>query len=183
MPAPLDAPHEPSTTVIPPTGSAPAGPQPQPTGAIPPRLTDLVEEFQALGERDRLQLLLDLSRDLPELPPRIAERKDLLEAVVECQSPVFVLAEVTPSGPEGLVQIFVDAPAESPTTRGFAGILLEAMNGLPAREALAVPDDVLTRLGLTAAVSPLRLVGMSAMLHRIRRQIRVKAGLGGTAAR
>ena len=46
---------------------------------------------------------------------------------------------------------------------------------LTAQQVLDVPDDVPSRLGLTEAVSPLRLRGMAGMLARIKRQIR--AGL------
>ena len=63
-------------------------------------------------------------------------------------------------------------PREAPTTRGFAGVLLEGLDGLPAAEVLAVPDDVPDRLGLTRAITPLRMRGMSAMLGRIKRKIR-----------
>ena len=58
------------------------------------------------------------------------------------------------------------------TTRGFAGILREGLDGLPAAELLAVPDDISDRLGLARAVSPLRLRGMAGMLGRIKRQVR-----------
>jgi cysteine desulfuration protein SufE len=49
---------------------------------------------------------------------------------------------------------------------------------LTAEEVLAVPDDVPDRLGLRAAVSPLRLNGMAGMLFRIKRQVRQKSGSG-----
>ncbi len=42
---------------------------------------------------------------------------------------------------------------------------------------LEVPDDVPHRLGLSEAVSPLRLRGMAGMLARIKRQVKE-----GTAA-
>ena len=64
------------------------------------------------------------------------------------------------------------APAEAPTTRGFASILHAGLDGLTPEQVLAVPDDVPNRLGLTAAVSPLRLRGMSGMLGRIKRRVR-----------
>jgi cysteine desulfuration protein SufE len=74
-----------------------------------------------------------------------------------------------------VVNIFFDAPPEAPTTRGFAGILHEGLDGLSASEVLAVPDDAPMRFGLSEAVSPLRMRGMVAMLGRIKRQVREKS--------
>ena len=64
------------------------------------------------------------------------------------------------------------APAEAPTTRGFASILAQGLTGLTAHEALAVPDDFPQSIGLTRAVSPLRIAGMTGMLGRAKRQVR-----------
>ncbi len=74
------------------------------------------------------------------------------------------------------VHLFFDAPPEAPTTRGFAGILQAGLDGLDADEVLATPDEFTGQLGLTELVSPLRLGGMSAMLSRIKRQVRAKRG-------
>ena len=74
------------------------------------------------------------------------------------------------------VHLFFDAPPEAPTTRGFAGILQAGLDGLDADEVLATPDGFTGQLGLTELVSPLRLRGMSAMLSRIKRQVRAKRG-------
>ncbi|HEY6741693.1 MAG TPA: SufE family protein, partial [Lapillicoccus sp.] len=54
------------------------------------------------------------------------------------------------------------------------GILHEGLEGLPAAEVLAVPDEAPYRFGLGEAVSPLRLRGMVAMLSRIKRQVRLR---------
>lgn len=141
---------------------------------LPEQLAEIVADFQALQQRDRLQLLLEIGSELPELPARYAEHRDRMEPVRECQSPVFLAVEVGPGADpaEQVVQVFLDAPAEAPTTRGFAAILAGGLNGLPAQQVLAVPDDVPNRLGLTEAVSPLRLRGMAGMLARIKRQVR-----------
>jgi cysteine desulfuration protein SufE len=152
-----------------------------PEADLPASLAGIVEDFQAVGQRDRLQLLLDFSRDLPALPERLAASHDALEPVPECQSPIFLLVEVDDDA-DATVHLFFEAPPEAPTTRGFAGILAEGLDGLPARTVLAVPDDVSARLGLDEAVSPLRLRGMSGMLMRIKRQVRGKAGLDAPAA-
>ncbi|MHA7238602.1 SufE family protein [Arthrobacter sp. TMS1-12-1] len=141
------------------------------TETVPAKLAEIIDDFQDLTEPDRLQLLLEFSNGLPALPERYSEHPELLEQVVECQSPLFLTLEIG-DGPGRPVHLFFSAPREAPTTRGFAGVLLEGLDGLPAAEVLAVPDDVPDRLGLTRAITPLRMRGMSAMLGRIKRTIR-----------
>jgi cysteine desulfuration protein SufE len=139
---------------------------------LPSALADLVDDFAAVGPKDRLQLLLDLSRDLPELPEPYATERDRMEPVPECQSPVFLAVEVNA---DRHVRLFFDAPMEAPTTRGFAGILHEGLDGAAVDQVLAVPDDFYVSLGLAEAVSVLRLRGMAAMLARIKRQVRERS--------
>ena len=91
-----------------------------------------------------------------------------LEQVHECQTPFFLAAEVDGSGN---VHLYFDAPPESPTVRGFAGILLDGLDGQPANVILDVPDDFFYGMGLEEVVTPLRLRGMGAILARIKRQV------------
>ncbi|HEY9496611.1 MAG TPA: SufE family protein [Intrasporangium sp.] len=143
---------------------------------LPTSLAEIADDFRSATNDLKLQLLLEFSDELPDLPQRYAGQLDKLERVDECQTPLFLIVEVDDG--ESLtdrgVHLFFDAPAESPTTRGFAGILHEGLDGLTAAEVLAVPDDVPMRFGLAEAVSPLRLRGMAAMLARIKRQVRAK---------
>lgn len=153
------------------TAGGPAG-----TGDLSAQLAGVVEEFGAVESRDRLLLLLDYANDLPRPPERLtAAAGGALERVAECQSPVYLAVELD-DGAAGdgsrAVHLFFDAPAEAPTTRGFAGILHEGLDGRPAAEVLGTPEDVPDRLGLAAAVSPLRLRGMAGMLGRIKRRVR-----------
>jgi cysteine desulfuration protein SufE len=138
---------------------------------LPENLAQIREDFHELELRDRLQLLLEFSNELPELPERYVDHPDLLERVVECQSPVFMFVEVDD---ENVVHLFVTAPKEAPTTRGFASILVQGLAGLTVQEVLDIPDDFPQDLGLTEAVSPLRVRGMTALLGRAKRQIREK---------
>ncbi len=143
------------------------------TTALHPRLQDIADEFNAIPGAERLQLLLEFSRDLPSLPARYAEHPDLLEPVPECQTPLFLAVEVDQ---DATVHLFFDAPQEAPTTRGFAGILHAGLDGLSTEEVLATPGEFSSQLGLQDMVSPLRLRGMAAMLARIKRQIRQHQG-------
>ena len=63
------------------------------TQALPSALAAIVDDFQALSEPERLQLLLEFSEGLPELPERLTNHPELLEQVVECQSPLFLTIE------------------------------------------------------------------------------------------
>jgi cysteine desulfuration protein SufE len=139
---------------------------------VPEGLAGIRDDFLALDQPERLQLLLEFSNALPELPERYAGHPDLLERVEECQSPVFIFVEVDDAR---IVHMFVTAPREAPTTRGFASILAEGLKDLTVEQVLAIPADYPLTIGLTEAVSPLRIRGMMALLGRIQRQVREKS--------
>ena len=149
--------------------SQPVTPQPASGAALNPRLQEIADDFHSLPDKDRLQLLLEFSQELPALPERYAAHRDLMEPVPECQTPLFLAVEVDP---DEVVHLFFDAPAEAPTTRGFAAILHAGLDGLGAQEVLDTPAEFSHQLGLSDLVSPLRLRGMAAMLARIKRQVR-----------
>jgi cysteine desulfuration protein SufE len=136
---------------------------------LPPRLGQIVEEFATAPPRDRLELLLEYAQSLPALPERLSAHPERMERVPECQSPLFAVAE---TDERGEVHLFFDAPAESPTTRGFAGIFHAGLDGESAAAILAIPGDVIRRLALADVISPLRLRGATALLARVQRQVR-----------
>ncbi|WP_119067487.1 SufE family protein [Rubrobacter indicoceani] len=137
--------------------------------STPQRLEEIIEEFSGLPKEFKLPMLLEYSRKVPPLPEYLANNPDLLEQVHECQTPFFLAEEIDESG---RVQIHFDAPQEAPTTRSFAGVVYEGLNGLRAEEILAVPDDFYTRMGLSEVVSPLRQRGISAILWRLKKRVR-----------
>ena len=139
---------------------------------LPRALQEIVQDFAEMPAPERLQLLLEFSSGLPELPERYREHPELLEPVPECQSPIFLVTELEQ---DGTVRLHFQAPPEAPTTRGFAGILHEGLDGQSAETIRAIPADLPLRLSLTEQVSPLRLNGMSGMLARIQRQVAEKA--------
>lgn len=137
--------------------------------SIPSSLQRVVDRFERAPRELRVQALLAYAKKVPPLPDDLVEDRSDLERVHECQTPFFVATRV---GSDGTVHFFFDAPPESPTVRGFAGILHEGLDGLSADEVLAVPPDFYARMGLGEVVSPLRLRGMSAILARLQRQVR-----------
>ena len=141
---------------------------------LPAALAEIRDEFLELDEPIRLELLLEFANELPAVPARYEGHPELTERVVECQSPVYIVIDLDD---DGLVQMHATAPREAPTTRGFASILVQGISGLTVDEVLAIPDDFPHSIGLTRAVSPLRISGMTGMLMRAKRQVRSKAAL------
>jgi cysteine desulfuration protein SufE len=134
---------------------------------LPAQLAEVVSDFAEVQGQDKLQLLLEFANELPPIPAELEEAA--MEPVPECQTPLFL--HVDASDPDR-VRLHFSAPAESPTTRGFASILAAGLDEQPAANILAVPDDFYTDLGLADLISPLRLRGMSAILARIKRRLR-----------
>ena len=135
--------------------------------SMPAALAEVVSDFQEVDGQDKLALLLEFADELPALPADLEEA--VMEPVPECQSPLFLHVDAED---RSQVRLHFSAPAEAPTTRGFAAILAAGLDGQSAEDILAVPDDFYTVLGLAALISPLRLRGMSAMLARIKKRLK-----------
>ncbi len=135
---------------------------------MPPKLAEIVDEFASAPRELVLEMLLEFSDAVPPLPAELSGHEGM-EQVPECQTQFFLRADVQP---DKSVTTFFDCPPEAPTTRAFAGILAEGLAGASAAEVLAVPDDLYTRMGLAQTISPLRVRGGTAVLGRLKRQVR-----------
>ncbi|HXF60805.1 MAG TPA: SufE family protein [Caldilineaceae bacterium] len=134
---------------------------------LPAGLRAVVDEFRSASPRERLEMLLEYASDLPDLPQELAARRDQMEQVHECQTPVFLFTELD----DGRVHFHLDIPPESPTVRGYASVLSEGLDGATPEEVLATPEDVYLLLGLQEAITPQRLRGLHALLVYMKRQV------------
>jgi len=134
---------------------------------MPPKLAEIVDDFASAPREVVLEMLLEFADSMPPLPADLAAH-DGMEQVPECQTQFFLKAVVRP---DDTVETFFDCPPEAPTTRAFAGILAEGLEGASIAEILAVPDDLYARMGLAQTISPLRIRGGSAILARLKRQV------------
>lgn len=132
---------------------------------------EIVEAFQEVPTNLRLELLLEYAEALPVLPKRYADHPELLERVEECQSPVYLFVELDA---DTTVNVFLTAPDEAPTTKGFASLLHKCLNNEPANTVLTFDESFVDSLGITDLVSPLRIRGLHGMLARIKRQVKEK---------
>ena len=131
------------------------------------KLHEIVEEFADTPKELRLPLLLDFANSLPPLPERLLEDRDSMEPVEECQAPLFLAVDVQPQE----VRLYFDAPQEAPTSRGFASVLHQGLDGGTPEEVLATPNDFYLSMGLEELVTPMRMRGMSGVLARVKRRV------------
>ena len=129
-------------------------------------LDSIVRRFQNTNRETRLEMLLDLSERLAPLPERFHEARDHgVNRVTECQTPVFLFAELN----EGKFQLYADVPREAPTVRGFVSLLIRGLNGSDPATASNIPGDLLDQLKLGEALGMTRTQGLSAVVQRVKR--------------
>jgi cysteine desulfuration protein SufE len=133
--------------------------------AMPARLAEIIDDFELAEGREKLELLLEYSDNLPPLPDWVKEKGMVLEEVPECLTPVSVAAELQDGG---LVYYFL-VPPESPTVRGFASIVAEGLRSAPPDQVIGLPADFYLRMGLQKVLTPQRMHGMAAIVAHVKR--------------
>lgn len=132
-----------------------------------PKIEEIIETFQSLDPELRPEVLLDYANKLPALPPELTETADRDDArVPECQTPVWLW--VIPDG--GCVRLHARVAEEAPTVKGLLSILVHGYSGANREEVANVPNDLVQRLGLSGLIRMNRMVGLSAMIQRVRRE-------------
>jgi cysteine desulfuration protein SufE len=133
---------------------------------IPESLQEIVEDFRLLVGQEKLEYLLEFAENLRPLPDWLKSKRDSMDYIHECMTPVFVYAEKQAN--DGLSYHF-DIPPESPTVRGYASILQQGLEGASPEEVQAVPNEFYLDMGLQQVITGQRLNGMSAMLSHVKK--------------
>lgn len=132
--------------------------------AVSEKLDAIVEELRDSDHQERMELLIEMARQLPPLPERLEHLRDEAHRVPECIAQVFLFVES-----EGdHIRLFADVPESAPATRGFAGLLVDTLDGAPIAEVVALDDSLIERSGLRQSIGMQRLGGFYAMLRRIK---------------
>jgi cysteine desulfuration protein SufE len=135
------------------------------TPSIPPRLQEIVEDFQWSEDREKLEQLLEFSERMPSLPDWLQADRSAMESVPECMTPVSVQSKVE----DGKMTFYFDAPPQSPTVRGFAALMAEGVHGATPEQILSIPADFYQQMGLERVLTNQRLNGISAILAHMKR--------------
>ena len=137
---------------------------------LPAKLQEIVDDFASMSREEKLETLIAYAESMPDLPERFQEERSKMEAVPECMTPVFIIAEKDSGG--GII-FHLDIPKQSPTVRGLASILTNGLNGCTLEEILSVPADFYLPMNLQEAVSQQRLNGFIGVLAHMK-QVAVK---------
>ena len=134
-------------------------------GLIPPKLMDIINEFELSEGREKIELLLQYADQMPLLPEHIQKQHKAMDFVEECMTPVYVTAEKDGNG----LHFYFDVPAESPTVRGYAAIMAIGLDGTTPNQILNLPNDFYQLMGLDQVLTMQRLNGITAILAHMKR--------------
>ena len=135
--------------------------------SLPPKLQEIVDDFASMSREEKLETLIAYAESFPALPDWLKEKRDSMEAVPECMTPVFLFGEKRPNGG---VHFYLDIPPQSPTVRGLASILANGLDGCTPEEILTVPGDFYLSMNLQEAVSQQRLNGFVGVLAHMKHE-------------
>lgn len=129
---------------------------------FPPSTAELLEAFEDFPEWDeRYDYLIDLGRELPELPEELKTKEHLVEG---CMSTVWLAT----SGDQADQPLTIQADSDSIIVKGLIVVVLAFYHQMPAAEvATADIGQFLAKLGLDQHLSPQRRNGLFAMIKRL----------------
>jgi len=110
------------------------------TDDLPEALAEIVTDFAETPSDDRLQVLLEFATDLPDLPEKYTDHPELLEPVPECQSPIFLVTEVTDA--EAVLSVPADLPLRLSMSEIVSPLRLRGMSGMLSRIQRQVSERI-----------------------------------------
>lgn len=123
------------------------------------RTQQIVDEFADLpGWQERYRRIIQLGRDLPELPD---EHRTDANKVKGCQSQVWLHAALD----NGRVRLVGDSDAA--IVKGLVAVVLRVYSDATPDEILATPPTFVDALGLSDNLSQTRANGLMSMIKQI----------------
>lgn len=125
-----------------------------------PPLSDILEEYQLVDAEDRYRLLIDLGRQLEEMPDAL---KTEATKVRGCSASVWVY----PTAIEGRLHFLADSNAA--ITKGIVALVLSAVQDMPAAEVAKLDvAQALDPFELSKHLSSNRTQGVPNMIALVR---------------
>ena len=127
--------------------------------SIADKQREIVDEFAEISDwRDRYRHIIELGRQLPDLPDELRDDKFKVKG---CQSQVWL----HPSLEDGRVVFRADSDAA--IVKGLVALVLRVFSGHTPDEILASKPNFVDEIGLSEHLSQTRANGLSSMLKQI----------------
>ena len=121
---------------------------------------EIVEEFEVYDDwMDKYNYLIELSRDLPLIDPRLKVTDNLIRG---CQSKVWLNADYT----NGILTFTADSDAI--ITKGIISLLIRVLSGRDPGEIMNADLWFIDRIGLRQNLSPTRSNGLLSMVKQMK---------------
>lgn len=126
-------------------------------------IEELIEEFDDLGDwADQCELLIDIGRDLPDMPDELKTEETKVHG---CQSNVWMVADVKPDA----AAIELTADSDAMIVRGLLTVILMVYSNRSPKEIVETDiQAIFRRLGLDRHLSTARKNGLAGMVKRVR---------------
>lgn len=131
-----------------------------------PTLDELLKEFQDLEDwEERYDYLIDLGKQLPELPPDLKTSENVVKG---CMSTVWLATSISPDS-AGHKRVLIKADSDALIVKGLIVALLAVFNRRTPEEILQLDENqFFGQLGLNQHLSPQRRNGLFAMVKRVK---------------
>ena len=126
---------------------------------------ELVENFELFDDwEERYRYVIDLGKQMPEFPDDLKTDDTLVEG---CVSRVWLEEKVSGSGPSAVVEF--DGDSDAFIVKGLIAVLQALFSGQTAQTIIETDvSKELSRIDLSAHLSPQRSNGLNAMVGRIK---------------
>lgn len=126
---------------------------------------ELVENFELFDDwEERYRYVIDLGKQMPEFPEALKSDATIVDG---CVSRVWLDEKVSGSGPSAVIEFSGDSDAF--IVKGLIAVLQSLLSGKTASKILETDvQEHLSRIDLSAHLSPQRSNGLNAMVDRIR---------------
>jgi cysteine desulfuration protein SufE len=121
---------------------------------------EIVDEFEVYSDwMDKYNYLIELSRDLPLIDPKLKIKENLING---CQSKVWLNAEYKNGA------IVFTADSDAIITKGIIALLIRVLSGRDPEEVMKSELWFIDKIGLRQNLSPTRSNGLLSMLKQMK---------------
>lgn len=121
---------------------------------------DITQEFEVYDDwMDRYNYLIELSRDLPLIDPKLKVNENLING---CQSKVWLQAETRDS------ILYFTADSDAIITKGIVALLIRVLSGRKPEEIMNADLWFIDKIGLRQNLSPTRSNGLLSMIKQMK---------------